>query len=167
MTAPASSAIVMDDSALRTAIEDMFSDYVHSIDDDRIEAWPDFFTEDGFYQIINHDSFEAGHAIGIMLCDGQGMMKDRVKAMREANIFEPHRYTHVTERPRLHREAPEIFSARTNFNVIRTMQNGDMEMFASGKYLDTIAVSGELPKLRKRIVVLDSRRIDILLVYPL
>jgi len=158
---------VLDDSAQRLRIEDLFADYVHSIDDDRIEAWPEYFTEDGFYQIINHDSFEAGHSIGVMHCDGQGMMKDRVKAMREANIFEPHRYTHVIERPRLHRNSSDTYSARTNFNVVRTMQNGDMELFASGKYQDSIDVSGDSPKFRRRHVVLDSRRIDILLVYPL
>ena len=99
----------MDDAPLRLYIEDMFSDYVHAIDDDQIETWPDYFTETGFYQIISRESFEAGHAIGVMHCDGRGMMKDRVKAMREANLFEPHRYCHVMERPRLrHRQVSRL-----------------------------------------------------------
>jgi anthranilate 1,2-dioxygenase small subunit len=159
--------IERDDAALRAQIEDMFSDYVHCIDDDRIEAWPDFFTENGFYQIISREGFEAGHAIGVMHCDGKGMMQDRVRAMRQANIFEPHRYNHVIERPRLNHNSPESLTARTNFIVVRTMQNGDMETFASGKYLDTIDVSNGTLKFQKRLVVLDSRRIDILLVFPL
>ena len=159
--------VEIDDALLRVHIEDMFSDYVHSIDDDRIEAWPEYFTETGFYQIISREGFEAGHAIGVLHCDGRGMMKDRVKAMREANIFEPHCYCHVMERPRLHRNSAETYSARTNFIVNRTMQNGDMETYACGKYLDLIDVSGDTPRFRRRIVVLDSRRIDILLVYPL
>ena len=165
---PADTALMeMDEAAVRVRIEDMFADYVHSIDDDRIEAWPEYFVEHGFYQIISQESYEAGHSIGILHCDGKGMMRDRVKAMREANIFEPHRYTHVMERPRLHRNSSDTYSARTNFIVTRTMQNGDMETFASGKYLDSVDVSGEVPRLRRRIVILDSRRIDILLVYPL
>lgn len=157
----------MDRAAQRLLIEDMFSDYGHCIDDDRIEAWPDFFTEDAFYQVISHESYEAGHAIGVMHCDGKGMMQDRVKAMRQANIYEPHRYTHLIERPRLHWDPDTTVNARTNFIVTRTMQNGDMETFASGKYLDIIDVSGDTPKLCKRLAVLDSRRIDILLVFPL
>jgi len=157
----------MDDAPLRLHIEDMFSDYVHAIDDDQIETWPDYFTETGFYQIISRESFEAGHAIGVMHCDGRGMMKDRVKAMREANIFEPHRYCHVMERPRLRTSSANTYVARTNFIVTRTMQNGDMETYATGKYLDLIKVSDEAPRFQQRIVVLDSRRIDILLVYPL
>ena len=87
--------------------------------------------------------------------------------MREANIFEPHRYCHVVERPRLHRNSANAFSARTNFIVNRTMQNGDMETYGCGKYLDLIDVSNDVPRFQRRIVVLDSRRIDILLVYPL
>ena len=51
--------------------------------------------------------------------------------------------------------------------VIRVMQNGDTETFATGKYLDTIAMRNGLPLIKERIVVLESRRIDILLVYPL
>ncbi len=167
MNAEAPDQLEKSDIGLQTQIEDMFADYVHSIDDDDIEAWPEFFTETGFYQIISRESHAAGHAIGLLHCDGKGMMKDRVKAMREANIFEPHRYTHVIERPRLKRHSPELFNARTNFIVTRTMQNGDMETFASGKYLDLVDVSKKTPKFQKRLVVLDSRRIDILLVYPL
>ncbi len=167
MAVAAPGIVEMDDALLRARIEDMFSDYVHSIDDGRVEAWPEYFTDNGFYQIISQDGYEAGQAIGLMHCDGKGMMRDRVKAMREANIFEPHRYCHVMERPRLHRNSADTFSARTNFIVTRTMQNGDMETFACGKFLDSIDVSGETPRLRRRIVVLDSRRIDILLVYPL
>ncbi|NKB59842.1 MAG: anthranilate 1,2-dioxygenase [Alphaproteobacteria bacterium] len=167
MSAELSAVVERDEAVLRILIEDMFSDYVHSIDDDRVEAWPEYFIDNGFYQVISQEGYEAGHAIGVMHCDGKGMMQDRVKAMRQANIFEPHRYTHVIERPRLHRTSSDTFSARTNFIVTRTMQNGDMETFASGKYLDSLDVSGKTPKFRRRIVVLDSRRIDILLVFPL
>ena len=95
------------------------------------------------------------------------MMEDRVQALRKANIFEPHVYCHLLGRPRIHVKAPGVYGARTNFNVIRTMQGGSSENFGAGKYLDTIVFEDDMPKLRKRFVVLDSRRIDILLVLPL
>ena len=47
------------------------------------------------------------------------------------------------------------------------MQSGGTEPFASGKYLDSIDMSGEAPRFRRRIVVLDSKRVDILIVYPI
>ena len=47
------------------------------------------------------------------------------------------------------------------------MQDGRSDLFATGKYLDTVAIDGGVPKLQERIVVLDSRQVDILLVLPL
>ena len=155
------------DPALRGRIEDFLTDYAHAIDDGRIEDWPNFFAEDGVYQIISRESFEAGLPIGIMQCDGRGMMQDRVHAMRRANIFEPHSYCHLLGRPRLARQAPDVYRSRANFTVIRTMQDGGSETFATGKYLDTIAAAGPSFQLRERRVILESRRIDILLVLPL
>jgi anthranilate 1,2-dioxygenase small subunit len=155
------------DPSLRARIEDFLVDYAHMVDDARIEEWPDYFTEDAYYQITTRENVESGLPIGILTCQGRGMMKDRVKAIYEANIFEPHVYCHVLGRPRMHEETPGLYRARSNFQITRTMQNGDRELFATGKYLDIIACDGGAPKLQDRRVVLDSRRVDILIVYPL
>jgi len=163
----AGAADSLTDPELRARIEDLLGDCAHAIDDGRIEDWPDFFTEDGFYQVITREGYEAGHPIGVMHCEGQGMMQDRVKAMREANIFEPHVYCHLLGRPRIRETAPGVYAARTNLNVIRTMQDGGSDIFATGKYLDTIVFERDAPRLKDRRVILDSRRIDILLVFPL
>ena len=42
-----------------------------------------------------------------------------------------------------------------------------MEIFAAGKYVDVITLTGDRPLFQDRRVVLESRRVDILLVYPL
>ena len=47
------------------------------------------------------------------------------------------------------------------------MQNGDMDIFAAGKYLDTFATLDQGVMLQERIVVVESQRVDILLVAPL
>jgi 3-phenylpropionate/cinnamic acid dioxygenase small subunit len=155
------------DLARRAVIEDFLADYAHAIDDGDLTRWPDYFTADGVYQIIPRDSFEAGLPLGIMLCQGRGMMADRIKALETANIFEPHTYCHLLGRPRLSRDGDGVCQARTNFNVIRTMQDGRSETFAVGKYLDLIVFENAKPLLQERRVVLESRRVDILLVFPL
>jgi anthranilate 1,2-dioxygenase small subunit len=137
----------------------------HRIDDDDLEAWPNFFAEDGMYQIISREGHDAGHKIGVMLCQGRGMMNDRIRAMRQANIFEPQRYTHILGASEFGAHGCDV-AVRTNFHVVRTMEDGASETFATGKYLD-IVTSDETPMFRERIVVLDSRRIDTLLVVPL
>jgi anthranilate 1,2-dioxygenase small subunit len=151
---------------VREAIEDLLADYAEAIDDGALEKWPGFFTDDGEYQIITRESHDAGLPIGILYCDSRGMMEDRVQALRTANIYEPHTYRHLLGRPRIepHRDG---FAVRSNFCVHRIAQDGDTVTFATGRYLDRVVDDGGALRFRSRRVVLDSRRVDILLVLPL
>jgi 3-phenylpropionate/cinnamic acid dioxygenase small subunit len=54
-----------------------------------------------------------------------------------------------------------------NFLVVRTMQDGDMAIFAAGRYIDRIERRDDAWKFARKDVVLDSRRIDTLLAIPL
>lgn len=51
--------------------------------------------------------------------------------------------------------------------VVRTLQAGEMGIFAAGVYLDTITFEPETPKFIEKIVVTDSPQIDMLLAGPL
>ena len=152
---------------MNTAIEDFIIAYAHDIDDVRLDGWPDYFTEDGTYTILTRENLAAGLPMGIMYCQGRGMMADRIKAMQTANIFEAHTYCHLLGRSQISAGSDGSYAARTNFNIIRTMQDGASEMFAVGKYLDGIEIQDGKPLFKERKVVLESRRVDILLVYPL
>lgn len=166
-TAEAIGAIPEIDSVSRQRIEDLLLDYAHTIDDGELASWPEFFVEDGIYQIIPREAFDAGHPLGILLCEGRGMMADRMLALETANIYEPHTYCHILGRPRLRADPAGGYKSRSNFEVIRTMQDGRSELFAIGKYLDRIVFEEGAPLLADRRVILESRRIDILLVMPL
>lgn len=151
----------------RVAIEDFITAYAHCIDDGALDDWPGYFTEDGIYQIITRETFEADLPLGIMYCEGRGMMADRIKALQTANIYEAHTYCHLLGRTQIDTGPGAAYRARTNFNVVRTMQDGGSEIFAVGKYLDVIEIQDGRPLFKERRVVLESRRVDILLVYPL
>ena len=158
------------DKETRAKIEDMITDYVHCIDDDRLEEWPAFFTDDCVYKVISRQDHEQGRPIGIFFCDNKAMLKDRVFALREANIYESHSYRHMISASRF---LPGddctggTVEAHTNFHVVRTMENGSASMFATGKYVDRIVFEEGQPKFQQRLVVMDSHRIDTLLVIPL
>jgi 3-phenylpropionate/cinnamic acid dioxygenase small subunit len=153
--------------ALRARIEDFLAGIARAIDDDALEEWPDAFTAAATYRIIPRDGFEAGEPVGILSCHGRGMMQDRVLALRTANIFEPHRYCHLLARPLLAREADGAIAARSSFALYRTQQGGATELFAAGKYLDRIVEADGGLRLAARDVVLESRRVDILIVLPI
>ena len=151
---------------MREAIEELLADYAEAIDDGALERWPGFFTQDGEYQIITRESHDAGLPIGILYCDSRGMMEDRIQALRTANIYEPHSYRHLLGRPRCEPQG-DGFAVRSNFCVFRIAQDGDTVTFATGRYLDHVVRDDGTLRFRIRRVVLDSRRVDILLVLPL
>mgnify|MGYP001099446750 FL=1 len=156
------------DPSVRTLLEDLISAYAFALDDEDIDRWPQFFTESGVYVLTTRENQDAGLPIGIIRCIGRGMMSDGVKAFHTANIFEPHSYSHMVSRP-LIALGPQrdSYVARSNFQVVRTMQDGRAELFATGKYLDSMVVESGVARFQERIVVLNSRQVDILVVMPI
>jgi anthranilate 1,2-dioxygenase small subunit len=95
------------------------------------------------------------------------MLKDRVSALKEANIYEPHAYRHMLGQPAILEESEDGAVSETSFLVIRITGNGPTDVFASGRYLDDYVFDDGRALIKKRIVVCDSSRIDTLLVLPL
>lgn len=142
--------------------------YANAIDADRLEAWPDFFTEDCLYRITTADNHARGYPAGIIHAEGRGMLTDRVTALRGANIYERQRYRHIIGMPVLGGTADGLTRAETAFVVVRTMRDGRMDLFAAGLYLDRVRVDAPNgPRFAERVVVCDSQRFDTLLAIPL
>ena len=152
---------------VRREIEDLIADYAHAIDDDRLEEWPDFFTDDCSYRIINRENHAKGRRVGIMDCSSKGMLRDRILALREANVYEPHFYRHLQSGIRITGMDGDAYVVETSFEIVRTMQEGDMSIFCAGKFVDEIVFDGDTPLFRKRLVVTDSNRIHTLIVIPI
>jgi 3-phenylpropionate/cinnamic acid dioxygenase small subunit len=157
----------MDDLAVRLGMHELLAAYVDCIDDDRLEEWPDFFTESCRYLITSRTDHAAGLRHGVVYAASRGMLVDRVLALRKANIYEPHRYRHVIGPIRIRSVDDGVASVQSNFLAVRIMHDGEMTLFATGRYLDRIDVSSEPFRFIERIVVLDSHKIDTLLVIPL
>ena len=102
----------------------------HMVDDDRLEEWPEYFTETCTYRIINRKNHALGRSVGVMECSSRGMLEDRVKALREANVYEPHSYRHLLSGIRIRDQSDSIYRVETSFVVVRTMQEGEMSLFA-------------------------------------
>ena len=155
------------DAQLHFMIERLITDYVHCIDNDRLEEWPGFFAEPCLYKIVWADNYERGFPIGVFFANTRGMLQDRISALREANIYEPQRYRHLVSSIRILEQTGSVVPAESNFLVTRIMQDGGTSLFATGRYLDRIATDGPKLLFTEKIVVCDSRRIDTLLAIPL
>ena len=80
-------------------IADLNARYVDAIDADRLETWPDFFLDDGRYRITTAENVAQGLPLSIIYTTSRAMMRDRITALREANVYEGQHYRHVVGMP--------------------------------------------------------------------
>ncbi|WP_194727157.1 aromatic-ring-hydroxylating dioxygenase subunit beta [Noviherbaspirillum malthae] len=142
--------------------------YARCIDNEQLEQWPEFFQEKCLYLITTADNHAVGMQAGMVYADTRGMLRDRIVAMREANVYEEQRYRHIIGISFIVENGDRQASVETPFIVMRIMRGGETIVFATGRYLDRVvtAEDGAL-MLAERIVVCDSTNIDTLLVLPL
>ncbi len=142
--------------------------YAAALDADRLEDWPEFFTEDALYKVTTAENHRKGLQAGVIYADSRNMLHDRVFALRKANIYEPQSYRHLIGLPAILDQTNEVTTAEAPFVVVRTMRDGEMKIFAAGRYLDRVRddTGGRL-RFTERLVICDSPRFDTLLAIPL
>ena len=104
---------------LQLAILDLNARYSQAIDDNRLEVWPGFFTESARYIVTTAENFDRGLPLGMIYATSRAMLQDRVRSLREANIYEAQRYRHVVGVPLLESAQDGATRARTSFIVVR------------------------------------------------
>ena len=149
-------------------IERLLGRYVECIDDDALEQWPDFFVTDQCRsEIITRENTERGMPLALMLCTSHGMLIDRVVSLRQANIYPQRWFRHVLSNVVIHEVSADTLSVHSNYVAFQTRRNGQTDIFSAGKYVDRIVmIDGALKFAEKRVLV-DTHRVDTLLVTPL
>jgi 3-phenylpropionate/cinnamic acid dioxygenase small subunit len=153
-------------SAMLLRLAELNAAYAAVLDSDRLEEWPDFFLERCLYKVTTAENLRLGYSAGVIYADTQAMLRDRVAALRRANIYERHAYRHIVGLSRIVAEADEI-AAETPFLVVRTMRDGRMDLFATGLYLDRVREEAGSLRFAERVAACDSSRFDTLLAIPL
>jgi anthranilate 1,2-dioxygenase small subunit len=143
------------------------AEYARCIDDDRLEDWPDHFHGSCVYKITTAANHREGLEGAIIFANSKGMLRDRVSALRDANIYERQSYRHILGQPSILHESDSEVRSETSFLVARIVQDGDTDIFATGRYLDLYKLEEGKVQLNERIVVCDSSRIDTLMALPL
>jgi anthranilate 1,2-dioxygenase small subunit len=157
----------MDEQTVRCHVERLHTRYIRVIDDDRLEEWPDLFTETCLYKIVTRENFDQGLPLAVMECRSRGMLQDRVTGLRRINVFEPQRYLHQISGLSIQPVDEHRVKCRSNYLVVRTTVDGTMTLFSAGVYLDKLMLHDKGARFEERIVIPDSRRIETSLVIPL
>jgi len=153
---------------LRFEIEDFNTAYTRALDAFDMDAWPDFFTEDGFYRITARENAEAGLPVGLVWCDGKPMMRDRVAAVKATMVYAPRYLRHYTSNVAVTGIGDDgAIGAESNYLVVETLVEDETRIFQAGRYIDcfTRNQSGVL-LLKSRDCVYDSLLIPNDVVYP-
>ena len=158
---------VMEYMECQFKVQNLLAHSVDSLDQGRFAEWVEFFTDDCVYKIISAENHEQGLPLGVIDCDSRAMLQDRIMALREANIYEDHRYRHILSTTLIKTVDAGRIGAETSYQVTRIMRDGQTMLFSTGRYLDRIVVVGDTLKFAEKLVVFDARGIDTLLVIPL
>jgi anthranilate 1,2-dioxygenase small subunit len=150
------------------AVENLVYEWARAIDEDRVEAICDLLAPEGRYTIKSRFNADRNLPVSLIDAHSAAQLRDRIKSMRIANVYEPHHYRHIVSGVQVVGEQDGALQVRSNFLVVRTMDlDGDMKIFASGQCRDLVEIRGGRPRFRSRMFVLDSRVVETLLVIPL
>lgn len=141
--------------------------YIDALDNDRLEAWPDFFTQDCLYEIVPKENEDLGLPAPIIHCDNRAMLHDRVTSLRHANIFAPHTYRHFHSGLVWQREEDGAVTMRSNVLVINSSQLGESTVYQTGTYLDRVVEQDGVLRFAAKRVIIDTTRVQTLLAIPL
>jgi anthranilate 1,2-dioxygenase small subunit len=152
---------------LRLEMQALLDDYVSAIDEDRLELWPTFFTEDCLYEIIPKENEDLGLPAPVMRCDNRRMLRDRVVSLRNANIFSPSVYRHFLSGLRVEATDPHTVDLRCNYLVINSNQIGQSLVYQAGRYFDRVVRTSDGWRFAKKRAVFDTSRVQTLLAIPI
>jgi len=157
----------VDAARLRHELRDFYEAIADLLDDDRIEELPGHFTDDCLYKVTSRENFAQGLPAGLMFCDGMGMLRDRVLALRETQVYEPRLWRHFLSGVQVLAANGDAVRTRTNFLVTESMADANPVIFAVGQYLDLVVRHGERWLFRERVAVLDNHHVRRSLIVPI
>lgn len=153
----------------RLAIEEFNADYCTVLDDGDLSDWPEFFTEDAFYNITSRENFDHGRPVGLVYCEGKGMLKDRALAISKTSMFGPRYLRHfMTNAHVTDIEADGTICAGLNYLLVETLaERPEGRLHQAGRMIDRYRPQpdGRL-LLSSRIAVYDTLLVSNALVLP-
>ena len=152
--------------AARLDIEAFHTEYSAVLDALRIEEWPRFFTEDALYRITARENADTGLPVGLVYCEGMGMLRDRAFAIAKTAMFAPRYLLHYVANTRILGITDGVVAAQSNYLVLQTLVDEKTTIHQAGRYFDRFVRAGTRLVIKERHCVYDTLLIDNSLVLP-
>lgn len=141
--------------------------YARVLDEDRLELWPELFIVDGVYKVVPRENVNLEVQLPIMFCDSRAMMIDRVRSLREANIYNLHYPRHLITNVELLGDRDGMLEVAACFVVYQTDMEGQTRCYSVGQYLDRIVTEQGGLRFQEKVAICDTFNIPNLLAVPL
>ena len=141
--------------------------YLSTLDNDRLEEWPDLFTDD--LPLRNRPARERCQRTS----DRPHPLREQAYAaqphhsLRQANIYEAHGYRHMTSGLTLRRIDADTVESESSYVVIQTRTEGDSFVFQAGQYVDRVVRTPDGWRYASKRVIYDTSRVQTLLATPI
>ena len=152
--------------ALRHQLRDLYDEVADLLDDDQVEAFPNYFVDDCLYRVTSRENHDEGLAGALMYCEGIAMLRDRILALRETQVYEPRSWRHFISGVSVLSDDGTRVAARANFLVTEAMSDEEPRVFVVGRYIDVLERRGERLLFREHIAVCDNHSIRRSLIIP-
>lgn len=151
---------------LRLEIEEFNTAYAAVVDHGDLRQWPDFFSDAALYRITSRENFDANLPIGVMHCEGRGMLQDRVEAILTSTVFKPRSSIHFIANVQITDFSRSTVSARSNFLIVDSPLDRNPKLVMAGRYADRFVRTDDRLLIAERICVYDTDTIQTSVIYP-
>ena len=80
---------------LHHEIEQFNARYAAALDDQRLQDWVEMFADDAFYLVTSRENADQRLPVGLIYCEGKGMIRDRAFALEKTAMFAPRYLRHI------------------------------------------------------------------------
>ncbi len=147
-------------------VEDFYFRYAECINDDDLESWPDFFSEQCLYKIIPRLNHERGLPIAILLSESRGGVVDRLVAIRNTMVYAPRYVLCQVSNVRLVDDQAGVLTTRSLVSVYQTL-DGETAHLMVGRTFDKLDTNTPNWTFIERVVVYDTELLPATVIYPI
>lgn len=149
-------------------IAQLIEEFGRRLDNCEFKDWTGLFDgEDAKYMIHPRENLDAGLEGYWMYCESKAMIRDRILALENANIYNIHYDRHLVSGIRVVGESGGVYEVRASYCVIQTDVEGRSEIFSAGEYRAKVVKVGMAFRLKEMVVVPDTFNIQRPLAVPM
>ncbi|MGH8668300.1 MAG: aromatic-ring-hydroxylating dioxygenase subunit beta [Burkholderiales bacterium] len=151
----------------REILTALMAEYAMAIDDNRLEDWVELFDEACDYKVLTRENAEQNLPNVLMWCDNKNMLRDRVEAYRQVNLYNLHHDRHVLGPLRFLNKQNSTWTFEVSYSLFQTELEGASRLFSVGKYRVEALVDGGAGRLKSVTVIADTGLVPSLLATPI